>query len=103
MQWYSILRVESARTQPLCAGRGWPTAHWSHESGWEENGTISNADLGHYQNHGHMVSLHFMHYNFARVHKTLRITPAEAAGDIYDGREVPQEIVMMLGKLFSVS
>jgi len=27
-----------------------------------------------------MVALHFMHYNFARVHKTLRITPAMAAG-----------------------
>jgi IS1 family transposase len=32
------------------------------------------------ENHGHMVALHFMHYNFARVHKTLRITPAMAAG-----------------------
>ncbi len=27
-----------------------------------------------------MVALHFMHYNFARVHKTLRITPAMAVG-----------------------
>ena len=26
------------------------------------------------------VSLHFMHYNFARVHKTLGMTPAMAAG-----------------------
>lgn len=26
------------------------------------------------------VALHFIHYNFARVHKTLRITPAMAAG-----------------------
>jgi len=29
---------------------------------------------------GHMVALHFMHYNFARVHKSLRITAAMAAG-----------------------
>ena len=28
----------------------------------------------------HAVSLHFMHYNFARIHKTLKITPAMAAG-----------------------
>lgn len=28
----------------------------------------------------HAVSLHFMHYNFARVHKTLRVTPAMEAG-----------------------
>lgn len=27
-------------------------------------------------NHSHMVAIHFMHYNFARVHKTLRVTPA---------------------------
>jgi len=32
------------------------------------------------ENHAHMVALHFMYYNFARIHKTLRITPAMAAG-----------------------
>jgi hypothetical protein len=26
------------------------------------------------------VSLHFAHYNFVRQHKSLRITPAKAAG-----------------------
>jgi len=31
-------------------------------------------------NHAHMVAIHFMHYNFARVHKTLRVTPAMEAG-----------------------
>ena len=30
-------------------------------------------------NHGHMVALHFMHYNFCLVHKTLRVTPAMEA------------------------
>ena len=32
------------------------------------------------ENHGYAVALHFIHYNFARIHKTLRITPAMAAG-----------------------
>jgi IS1 family transposase len=32
------------------------------------------------ENLEHAVSLHFLHYNFARIHKTLRITPAMAAG-----------------------
>ena len=32
------------------------------------------------ENHGHAVALHFMHYNFFRVHKTLRVTPAMEAG-----------------------
>lgn len=32
------------------------------------------------ENHGHSVALHFMHYNFCRIHKTLRVTPAMEAG-----------------------
>lgn len=32
------------------------------------------------ENHTLMISLHFMHYNFCRIHKTLKITPAMAAG-----------------------
>jgi IS1 family transposase len=32
------------------------------------------------ENHVHAISLHFMHYNFARPHKTLGTTPAVAAG-----------------------
>jgi IS1 family transposase len=32
------------------------------------------------ENHAHAVALHFVHYNFARIHRTLRTTPAMAAG-----------------------
>jgi len=32
------------------------------------------------ENHAAAVALHFMHYNFARKHQTLRTTPAVAAG-----------------------
>lgn len=32
------------------------------------------------ENHGHAVALYFMHYNFCRIHKTLRITPAMESG-----------------------
>jgi IS1 family transposase len=31
-------------------------------------------------NHVHALSLHYMHYNFGRIHKTLRVTPAMQAG-----------------------
>jgi IS1 family transposase len=31
-------------------------------------------------NHLHMLSLYFVHYNFVRLHKSLRMTPAMAAG-----------------------
>ena len=32
------------------------------------------------ENHGHALALYFVHYNFARVHQTLRVTPAMEAG-----------------------
>jgi len=32
------------------------------------------------ENHEHAVALFFMHYNFCRVHQTLRVTPAMQAG-----------------------
>lgn len=32
------------------------------------------------ENHAYQVALHYMHYNFCRIHKTLRVTPAMAAG-----------------------
>lgn len=32
------------------------------------------------ENHAYAVALHFVRYNFCRVHKTLRVTPAMAAG-----------------------
>jgi hypothetical protein len=32
------------------------------------------------ENHIAAISLHFMYYNFVRIHQTLRITPAMAAG-----------------------
>ncbi len=41
---------------------------------------LTNAFSKKAQNHAHAVSLHFMHYNFVRIHKTLRCSPAMAAG-----------------------
>ncbi len=32
------------------------------------------------ENHTAAVALHMMHYNFVRIHQTLRVTPAVAAG-----------------------
>ena len=32
------------------------------------------------ENHSHAIALHFMYYNFVRIHKTLRVTPAMEAG-----------------------
>ncbi len=32
------------------------------------------------ENHMHAIALHYMHYNFARIDKALRCTPAMEAG-----------------------
>lgn len=47
------------------------------------------------ENHMHAVSLHFMFYNFAKVHKTLRVTPAMEAG-ISDHVWTIEEIVRLV-------
>jgi len=41
---------------------------------------LTNAFSKKAENHAAMVAIHFMYYNFGRIHKTLRVTPAMAAG-----------------------
>jgi IS1 family transposase len=41
---------------------------------------LTNAFSKKVENHIAAISLHFMHYNFVRIHQTLRVTPAMAAG-----------------------
>lgn len=41
---------------------------------------LTNAFSKKVENHAHAVALHMMYYNFVRIHKTLRVTPAMAAG-----------------------
>jgi hypothetical protein len=47
-------------------------------------------------NHAAAVALYFMFYNFARVHQTLRVTPAMEAG-VSDHVWSVEEIVRLLG------
>jgi len=41
---------------------------------------LTNAFSKKLDNHIHAVAIHFMYYNFGRIHKTLRVTPAMEAG-----------------------
>ena len=41
---------------------------------------LTNGFSKRVENHAHMLALHFAHYNFCHVHKTLKCSPAMAAG-----------------------
>jgi IS1 family transposase len=41
---------------------------------------LTNAFSKKLENHCHAIALHFVYYNFCRIHKTLRVTPAMEAG-----------------------
>ena len=52
---------------------------------------LTNAFSKKLENHMHAISLHFMFYNFCKIHSTLRVSPAMAAGvdnHLWDMEEV---------------
>lgn len=55
---------------------------------------LTNAFSKKLENHMHAISLYFMFYNFCKIHKTLRVTPAMEAG-ITDHVWDLEEIIMM--------
>jgi hypothetical protein len=58
---------------------------------------LTNAFSKKIENLRHSVAIHFMHYNFCRVHQTLRVTPAMEAG-IADHVWTLGEVVALLDK-----
>jgi hypothetical protein len=56
---------------------------------------LTNAHSKKIENHRHALALYFMFYNFARIHLTLRVTPAMEAG-IADHVWTIEEIVDLL-------
>jgi len=56
---------------------------------------LTNAFSKKVENLAHAVSLHFMYYNFARIHRTLRVTPAMEAG-VSDHVWTLEEIVAVI-------
>jgi hypothetical protein len=43
-------------------------------------GRLTNAFSKKIEMHAHAVALHFMFYDFVKIHQTLRVTPAMEAG-----------------------
>lgn len=56
---------------------------------------LTNAFSKKVENHEAAIALHYVHYNFARIHQTLRVTPAMADG-ISDHVWGIEEIVSLL-------
>jgi len=56
---------------------------------------LTNAFSKKVDNHIAAIALHYMHYNFCRIHQTLRATPAMEAG-IADHVRSIDEIVSQL-------
>ena len=56
---------------------------------------LTNGHSKKIDNHRHAVALHYMYYNFCKVHQTLRVTPAMEAG-LTDHVWALQELVGLL-------
>ena len=57
---------------------------------------LTNAFSKKVDNHRHSVALHFFYYNFVRIHQTLKMTPAMAAG-VTDRLWEISDVVTLLG------
>jgi hypothetical protein len=56
---------------------------------------LTNAFSKKVENHAAAIALHTMYYNFVRIHQTLRVTPAMAAGVTKKLREVSNIVEML--------
>jgi IS1 family transposase len=59
---------------------------------------LTNAFSKKLENHALSVALHYMHYNFCRIHKSLRVTPAMAAGVCDKVLDIKDIVAMMDAK-----
>jgi IS1 family transposase len=89
------LKVVSGDPDPKHVSTSYVERHnLSMRMGMRRFTRLTNAFSKKIQNHAAMVAIYAVHYNFARIHKTLRITPSMAAG-LSDHVWSLEEIVMM--------
>lgn len=56
---------------------------------------LTNALSKKLENHCHSIALHFVYFNFCRIHQTLRVTPAMEAGLTQEIMSVEQLISLI--------
>ncbi len=56
---------------------------------------LTNAFSKKIENHAHGIAIYFMHYNFVRIHQTLRCSPAMAAGVTAKLWELPDMVEIL--------
>jgi len=57
---------------------------------------LTNAFSKKIENHIASIAIHYMHYNFCRIHQTLRVTPAMQAGIADHAWSVPEMVELLL-------
>lgn len=55
---------------------------------------LTNAFSKKVENHNYAIALHFVYYNFCKIHKTLRVTPAMEAGLTKDIMEIKDIVAL---------
>lgn len=64
---------------------------------------LTNAFSKKVENHCYALALHYMYYNFCRIHKSLRVTPAMEAGLTKDLWNISDLISLMDNRLLSIT
>jgi IS1 family transposase len=78
--------VSPERRPPVCVGslrlavEGRPSEDHISTSYVDRQNLNMRMGMRRFTNHGHSLALYFLYYNFVRIHKTLKMSPAMAAG-----------------------
>jgi hypothetical protein len=80
----AAVAVTPGEAQGRRGARGFPHPQMCFGSGWPILGCFSQPTHSAFskkiENHIASLAIHYMHCNFCRIHQSLRVTPAMAAG-----------------------